>query len=205
MKIKFLLAMLLSFIFSVFFLDLSNVHSVIKIPVRALSLIAMIIPIYFTTGKYKDIKKILFKKKLDGNKVVKLLSVLVVLIIFAVLIRFITYKGNFLSFSKSLHYGKYLWMYLTFGYLLHAFLQEVLLLLLYHGMITFIISNKNTALIVVTLMFGVSHFYLGIFTVIITFTAGVVFLLIYRKFENIFALTIAHYLLGIVAIAFGWA
>ncbi len=205
MKIKFLSAISVSFIFSLFLLDLSNVHSVIKIPIRALSLLVMIFPIYVTIRKKMDIKNTLFKKKLDKGKIIKLLSVIILLIFFAILIRFITYKGEFLSFSKSLHYGKYLWVYLTFGYLLHAFLQEVLLLLLYQGMTNFIIPNKNTTLIIVTLIFGLSHFYLGIFTVIMTFTAGIVFILIYRKFENIFALTIAHYLLGIVAIAFGWA
>jgi hypothetical protein len=193
--------MLLSFTFAILFLDLSQVHTLIKIPLRALSIIIMILPIWVVIRKDLNIQTILFKQKLNKKKFIKLFFVILISFIF--LVRFITYRQEFFSFSKSLHYDNYLWIYLSFGYLSQVFLQDILLILLYNGMITFV-SGEKRSIFIITLLFGFAHFSLSIFAAVITFLIGVIFLLVYKKFENIFALNIIHYPLGIISIAFGW-
>ena len=204
MRLEFVVACMVSIVFTLIFSDLSQVYTLVKIPIRIISLSIMILPIYLFVVKYRDIKKAIFKESIDKKKIFKLMQIVSVFIFVMFAIRFFTYTSDIFTFAKSLHYGDYLIVYLTIGYMSHVFLQDFLIVLFYEGLDIVEYKNKNY-IFLISFFFGLSHLFMGIFNASLTFLGAVIFLFTYKKFGNILIPNILHYILGIIAISFGWA
>jgi hypothetical protein len=204
MKVKFLLALALFLVALASLADLSNIHSVIKIPIRTATLLIMLSPIYFVMYKETSIKKILFAKKFQIKEFKETLMISVIFIAIATIIRyFTTTSGEIITFGNSLHYKEYLPLYLSFGYLVESFLQDMIFILIYKGLSTFVTTPKKSFLLVV-LVFGAAHLFFSIWVALFTMAGAILFLTLYLRYQNIFAVTTIHYLVGVAAIAFGW-
>ncbi len=204
MRLEFVVACVVSIIFIFTFSDLSQVYTLIKIPIRMVTLMIMILPIYLFVIKYRNVKKAIFKGSIDRDKIFQIMQIVSIFIVVMFTIRFFTYEGDFFTFGKSLHYGDYLIVYLTIGYISHVFLQDFLIILFYEGLDIVGYKSKND-IFIISFFFGSSHFFMGAFNVSLMFLGGVIFLWTYRKFGNILIPNILHYTLGILAISFGWA
>jgi len=204
LKSQFLTALALLIIALALFSNLSSIHSVIKIPIRIATLLIMLTPIYIVMYKNTpSIKAILFQKSFTVRMFFQTLFIAFMMGLFASLIHYFTYTGEYINFAHSLHYKEYLPFYLTFGYFIEAFLQDVILVLIYEGLILFVTDEKKSFLLVIV-SFGLAHLFFGIFTAMLTFLTAIIFLLIYKKLRNVLALSFVHYLVGVVSIAFGW-
>jgi len=204
LRLQFLTALSFFLVALTLFSNLSSVYSVIKIPIRIATLLIMLLPIYIVMYKNTpSIKAILFQKPFTIKMFFQAIFIAFLMSLLASLIHYFTYTGEFITFAHSLHYQEYLPLYLTFGYFIEAFLQAVILVLIYEGLILFVMDEKKSFILVI-LSFGLAHFYFGIFITIITFFTAFLFLTIYKKFRNVLALSFVHYLVGIVSTAFGW-
>ena len=204
MKSQFLIALALLIIAVALFSNLSSVHSVIKIPIRIATLLIMLTPIYIVMYKNtSSIKAILFQKSFSIKMFFQTVFIALAMSLFASIIHYFTYTGEYINFIHSLHYEEYLPLYLTFGYFIEAFLQDVIIVLIYEGLILFITDEKKSFLLVIV-SFGLAHLFFGVFTAMITFFTAIIFLLIYKKLRNVLALSFVHYFVGIISTAFGW-
>jgi hypothetical protein len=203
MRVRFLIALTLFFISLGLLADLSSIHSVVKIPIRIATLIIMLLPIYLVMYKQTDIKEILFGKKFQIKELKQTLLISFIFISIATMIRYFTYTQEFISFGNSLHYKEYLPLYLSVGYLVESFLQDVIFILIYRGLSTFVTTPLKSFLGVV-IVFGAAHLYFSIWVALLTMIGAVLFLTLYLRFKNVFAVTTIHYLVGLASIAFGW-
>jgi len=204
MKLQFAVACFFSFIAMLLFSDLSHIYTVVKIPIRMLSLIAIILPIYIFVRSYISIRAVIFKKSLSRESIISIIQTVFIFGVAMFCIRYLTYESSLLTFGKSLHYGDYFILYLTLGYMSHVFLQDLLIVLIYEGF-ELLTDKKRGNIIIVSLLFGVAHLFMGIATFVLTSIGGMIFLYIYVRFHNILAVNIMHYSLGLIAISFGWA
>lgn len=204
MKIKFLIALAFFSIALGFLADLSSIESVIKIPIRILTLLIMLSPIYFVMYKQTDIREILFAKKFQIKEFKQTIIISAIFIAISIVIRYFTSpQEDLITFSNSLHYKEYLPLYLSLGYLVESFLQDVIFILIYKGLSSFVTSPKKSFFIVI-FVFGLAHLYFSIWVALLTMAGATLFLTLYLRFKNIFAVTTIHYLVGVISIAFGW-
>jgi len=204
LRLQFLTAVSFFLVALALFSNLSSIHSVIKIPIRTATLLIMLAPIYIVMYKNTpSIKAILFQKAFSIKMFFQTISIAFIMSLFASLIHYFTYTGEYINFAHSLHYKEYLPLYLTFGYFIEAFLQDIIIVLIYEGLILFVTDEKKSFLVVIV-SFGLAHLFFGVFTAIVTFLTAIIFLLIYKKLRNVLALSFVHYLVGIISIAFGW-
>jgi len=110
----------------------------------------------------------------------------------------------FASWAKLPVTGTAFWIYIV-TYFFHCALQEFTARGILQGSLKIFLNGSHFAvpILVVSMMFGVGHLHLGLLSAFLTFAVSFVFGLVYYRHGSLLGVTLLHYVLGVLAIAFG--
>jgi CRP-like cAMP-binding protein len=110
----------------------------------------------------------------------------------------------FASWAKLPVVGAAFWIYVV-TYFFHCMLQEFAARGILQSSLRIFLSDSHflVPILVVSMMFGVGHLHLGLLSAVFTFLISFAFGLIYHRHGTLLGVTVVHYVLGVLAIAFG--
>jgi membrane protease YdiL (CAAX protease family) len=79
-----------------------------------------------------------------------------------------------------------------------AFTEELCFRSYLYKNLTKIIDNKWICIVIVNILFGIGHIYQGIFAIFSTFIIGFIFSIEFKKYNNIYSISIFHALRNII-------